>query len=69
MVYISICFYIDQEVKDLINNLFDRTKEMPKQKGGADCGVYAIAVAQHSCMAPKFEIFRITNANTYSSLL
>lgn len=44
-------FDINEEVKGLINNLFDKetealmSKEMPKQKGGADCGVYAIAVA------------------------
>ena len=50
-MYDSVYFHVDQEVKDLISNLFDReieitmSKEMPKQKGGADCGVYAIAVA------------------------
>ena len=51
IVYVSVNFHVDQEVKDLISNLFDReieivmSKEMPKQKGGSDCGVYAIAVA------------------------
>ena len=51
IVYDSVYFDIDEEVKGLINNTFDRetevlmSKEMPKQKGGADCGVYAIAVA------------------------
>ena len=51
IVYDSVYFHVDQEVKDLISNLFDReieiviSKEMPKQKGGSDCGMYAIAVA------------------------
>ena len=51
IVYDSIYFDIDEEVKGLINNLFDEeteactSKEMPKQKGGADSGEYAIAVA------------------------
>ena len=47
IVYDSVYFHFDEEVKDLISNLFDRdmSKEMPKQKGGSDCGVYAIAVA------------------------
>ena len=40
-----------EEIKGLINNLFYKEtesltlKEMLKQKGGSDCGVYAIAAA------------------------
>ena len=51
IVYDSVYFDIDEEVKGVINNLFDKetkavtSKEMPKQKGGSDCDVYAIAVA------------------------
>ena len=51
IAYDSVYFDIDEEVKGLINNLFDKeteavmSKEMSKQKGGSDCGVYTIAVA------------------------
>ena len=51
IVYDSVYFDIEEEVKGLINSLFDKetkavtSKQMPKQKGGSDCGVYAVSVA------------------------
>ena len=62
IVYDSVYFHVDQEVKDLISNLFDRdmSKEMPKQKGGSDCGVYAIAVATTLLHGTKIEKYKRT---------
>ena len=64
IVYDSVYFDIDEEVKGLINNLFDKeteavtSKEMPKQKGGSDCGVYAIAVATTLLHGTKIEKYK-----------
>ena len=62
----SVYFHVDQKVKDLISNLFDRemeivmSKEMPKQKGGSDCGVYAIAVATTLLHGTKIRKYKRT---------
>ena len=60
----SVYFDIDEEVKGLINNLFDKetkavtSKEMPKQKGGSDCGVNAIAVTTTLLHGTKIEKYK-----------
>lgn len=47
-VYDSVYHTLDQTTKSIISNLFQTSTELvriPRQTGGCDCGVYAIAIS------------------------